>query len=31
MEEKILEILNKGDIALTIPELEGELGLNSVD
>ena len=31
MEDKILEVLNKGDIALTIPELETELGLDSVE
>ena len=31
MEDKILEVLSKGDIALTIPELENELGLDSVE
>ena len=31
MEDKILEVLGKGDIALTIPELENELGLDSVE
>ena len=31
MEEKILEILGREDVALTIPELETELGLNSVE
>ena len=31
MEDKVLEILGKGDISLTIPELEEELGLNGVE
>ena len=31
MEDKILEILSRVDNALTIPELENELGLDSVD
>ena len=31
MEEKVLEILGRGDMALTIPELETELGLDSVE
>ena len=31
MEERILEILNDGEIALTIPEIEMELGLNGVE
>jgi len=31
MEDKVLEILSKGDMALTIPELEEELGLNGVE
>ena len=31
MEEKVLEILSKGDIAFTVPELETELGLESID
>ena len=31
MEDRVLEILSKGDMALTIPEIETELGLNSVD
>jgi len=31
MEDKILEILSKGDVSLTVPELENVLGLNSID
>ena len=31
MEDKVLEILGKVDMALTIPELEAELGLDSVE
>ena len=31
MEDKVLEILSRGDMALTIPELEMELGLDSVE
>ena len=31
MEEKILDILNEDDVALTIPELETRLGLESID
>ena len=31
MEDKVLEILGRGDMALTIPELEEELGLNGVE
>ena len=31
MEERILEILSKDNRALTIPEIEAELGLNSVE
>ena len=31
MEDKVLEILGKGDMALTIPELEAELGLSGVE
>ena len=31
MEEKVLEILSKGDIALTVPELETELGLSTIE
>jgi len=31
MEDKILEVLSQGDVALTIPELETELGLGSVE
>ena len=31
MEAKVLDILSRGDMALTIPELEAELGLNSIE
>ena len=31
MEDRILEILSKGDVSLTVPELENALGLSSID
>ena len=31
MEDRILEILSKGDVSFTVPELENALGLSSID